>query len=196
MQSRVSWLSSPLRFVTLLSVLFYFILQTSTSQLREVFVDPVRGNDSSCLSNVNQELRQPCKTLHKALGSMNCDCRNINQSSDVSLDNIVIRLMEGVHTIDDCVGVKLGSNVSIEAVNLTGYAIVRCGSLSSQKLETGMASCNTNGLKFRGITFEHCGPFTPNVFINYSTNVLFEDCVFQYVLIVYTVMYNKILINI
>ena len=154
--------------------------QADTSQLKEVFVDPVNGNDSLCFYNTS--VSQPCKTLKNALGNVDCNCRNISEATVDSLENTVIKLMDGVHVINDCIGIKFGNNVSIEAVN-TGSAIVKCGRFPSSKhFETGLVSCNTNGLTFRGVNFEQCGPYTPNVFINRSRDVLFEDCVFRYVI--------------
>lgn len=152
-------------------------VQAGTSQLKELFVDPVNGNDSVCFSNTS--LSQPCKTIKKALGNVDCNCRNITEDTVDSLENTVLKLMDGVHVIDDCVGIKFGTNISIEAVN-TGNAIIKCGRFpSSRRFETGLVSCNTNGLTFSGVSFELCGPYTPNVFINRSRDVLFEDCMFR-----------------
>ena len=145
-----------------------------------IIVDPVSGNDTLCSTpaSPNPSL-QPCRTLRYALGNVGCDCRYINESNVISVENIVIELADGVHTIEDCVGITYGANITIKAES-SGQAIIECGHFPSrERFETGLLSCNTVDLTFRGIVFQHCGPYTPNVFLNRSSNVLFEDCIFR-----------------
>ena len=145
-----------------------------------VIVDPSNGNDILCLTpdRSNSSL-QPCRTLRHALGSVGCDCRNISESNVTSFENIVIELANGIHTIEDCVGITYGRNITIKAES-SGQAVIECGHFpSKESFETGLLSRNTVDLTFRGIVFQHCGPYTPNVFLSRSSNVLFEDCIFR-----------------
>lgn len=164
--------------------LWLLILTTLTSCV-EITVDPVSGTDSLC-STANTT--HSCKTLNYALGnSVDCECFNDTVNHSTTLENVLIKLANGVHTISDCIAINFGQNVTIEAENV-GEAVMECGVFPSKKrFETGLSSCHTNGLTFRGVVFQHCGPYTPNIFLNQSTNVLFEDCVFRYI---FNLMYN------
>lgn len=144
----------------------------------EITVDPISGIDCS---TVEVNTTHSCKTLNHALGnSVDCACINNTVNHSTTLENVLIKLADGVHTIGDCIAINFGRNVTIEAEN-SGEAVIECGTFPSKKLfETGLSSCHTNGLAFRGVVFQHCGPYTSNIFLNQSTNVLFEDCVFRY----------------
>ena len=163
-----------------------------------VHVDSVNGNDSDCSSL--QELSQaarfnvtdspdslsnvPCKTLNRAFGSIDCynSCRYGETNND-SLQNVVVRLFDGVHRLTDCIAIDGGQNVTMEAVN-DGQATVECAYVPDDsnnivERRDGIRVCRSEGLVFRGVRFEHCGPHSPAaVFLNRSSMVLFEDCVF------------------
>ena len=163
-------------------LLWLVVLTTLTwpcTDCLEITVDPLSGTDSLCISGTNDSTH-PCKTLNHALGnSMDCRCKNVILNLTTTLDNVVIKLGDGVHTIGDCIAINFRQNVTIEAEN-SGQAVIECGRFPSNKrYETGLSSCHTNGLTFRGVVFQHCGPYTPNVFLNRTTNVLFEDCIFR-----------------
>ena len=152
----------------------------------EVRVDLTVGSDEDCLSlpdlqdledifeGNSSELNTPCRTINHALGDVRCSrsCDNPNP-----LRNAVVKLSNGVHTLLRCVAILGGVNMTVMAENL-GLATVRCTELGDTDFDN-IQSCLTNGLTFRGINFEGCGPLSSNVFINSSINVLFEDCTFQ-----------------
>ena len=160
--------------VCLVSVLSRYNL-TSAAQ---VYVDAIYGIDENCsslqdiLSNQSFQISDvPCQTINAALGYVNC---GRNCSSDVPLLDSVVILSDGVHTLTNCIGIKSGRNMTIEGENL-GKATVRCAERSRFG---NIAPCLTDGLIFRGINFEGCGP-SPNVFLNSSNNIVFEYCSFR-----------------
>lgn len=161
-----------------------------------VSVDSVNGNDSECYSlqemqaaRVNEtnvlvtnksaattmEMR-PCKTLNRALGDVSCRYQELNPDP---LQNVVVRLLDGVHRLADCIAIGGGQNVTVEAVN-NGQASVECAYYPDNQMHRwdGLRSWQTVGLTFKGVRFEHCGYISPAVFLNHSTEVVFEDCVF------------------
>ena len=148
------------------------------------------GSDEDCLSLQDLQERRfegnttnssgsglstPCRTIIHALGDVRCarSCDNPNP-----LRNAALKLSNGVHTLQRCVAILRGVNITIQAEN-SGLATVRCRELGSTQLFDNLACCETEGLTFRGIIFEGCGPLSSNVFIHRSNNVLFEDCTFQ-----------------
>lgn len=167
-----------------------------------VKVDSINGNDSECYSL--QELQAaphsvnvtgspdisannvPCRTLNRALGNVDCyrSCQygEINNSS---LQNVVVRLSHGVHRLTDCIAIDGGQNVTVEAVN-NGQATVECAytpgysnGVVRRRSWDGIRVCRSGDLVFRGVRFERCGPHSPAaVFLNRSSDILFEDCVF------------------
>ena len=160
--------------VCLVSVLSRYNL-TSAAQ---VYVDAINGSDENCsslqdiLSNQSFQISDvPCQTIDAALGYVNCTS---NCSSVVPLLNSVVMLSDGVHTLTNCIGINSGNNLTIEGETL-GKATVRCAEGPHfGSIETYM----TDGLIFRGINFEGCGP-SPTVFLKSSNNILFEYCSFR-----------------
>ena len=147
----------------------------------EVYVDPVNGSDADCipLQNLTQQANAstqvPCRTINRALGNTGCSRSCGNEDP---LYDSVVKLKDGVHQLQSCIGINMGSNITVEAENL-GQATIKCVVFDNMDVEDNIQSCMTNGLVFRGINFEECGPLSPNVFLNYSTDVLFEDCSFR-----------------
>lgn len=164
-----------------------------------VEVDSINGNDSECHSL--QELQAahfnltespdapasnvPCRTLNRALGNVDCyrSCR-YGEMNNNSLQNVVVRLSDGVHRLTDCIAIDGGHNVTVEAVN-DGQVTVECAYMPDysngvvRRRRDGIRVCRSEGLVFWGVRFEHCGPHSPAaVFLNRSSAILFEDCVF------------------
>lgn len=157
-----------------------FSLSLGGAKAAEVYVDPVTGNDTACSSLQeleNSSIHVPCKTINKALGEIGCSssCEN-NQP----LHDSVVKLSDGVHILQDCIAILQGENVTIAAEN-TGMATIKCTNFGNTEVWDNIVSCETSGLEFKGINFEGCGPLSPNVFINGSTDVLFKDCNFRWV---------------
>ena len=189
-----------------LSMVACFILTiTSRASTQEAWfivrVDSAIGDDSTCHSL--QELRaarlndsmddrandtinatvsppNPCRTLNRALG--NIDCYNSCVYNEVNKDplvDVVVYLMDGVHRLSDCISIDGGQNVTIEAVNY-GQAIVNCAYFPENvdMKRDGVRACRTEGLTFKGVRFENCGQHSPAVFLNRTSSVVLEDCVF------------------
>ena len=145
-----------------------------------VTVDPDNGNDSLCVSA--QERRAalgnvsnvPCATINRALGNVSCEtCAN-----DESIRDTVVRLATGVHTLGGCIGITGSLSVRVEAV-MERQAIIECGQPPSTDTFNNIFVCEVNGITFSGVIFENCGPVSPNVFLNSSSNISFEGCVFR-----------------
>ena len=93
----------------------WLVLLTASASCLEITVDPVSGTDSLCSSVDSNNITHSCKTLNRALGnSRDCECINVTSSG---LDNVVIKLANGIHTIGDCIAINYGQNVTIEAEN-------------------------------------------------------------------------------
>lgn len=164
----------------LVFVAIFLSLLTESSCQNEVYVDPLTGNDTECLSlqeiqDGQTSTNSPCRTLNQALG--NVDCRRAQFScSDAGLENAIVWLLDGVHQLSDCIAIIRGSNITVQAQN-PGQAVVVCPENSNPNGHQ-FISCNTEGITFRGIRFENCGPRS-NLFLNRSSNVLIEDCSFS-----------------
>lgn len=159
---------------------FWFLLSLSVASVEssQVYVNPVAGNDTACLSLQdleNNSSQVPCKTINKALGEVGC---NSSCENNRPLYDSVVKLSDGVHVLQDCIAILQGENVTVAAEN-TGMAAIRCTNFDNREVWDNIVSCQTRGLTFRGINFEGCGPLSSNVFINRSTDVLFEDCSFR-----------------
>ena len=172
-----SWLR-----VVLCSVAILVCIPQRGVRAAKVIVDLNAGNDTECsslqqLQTNSSQVQVPCKTINRALGNVECsrNCENYDP-----LYNSTVAISDGVHTLQGCISILQGDNVTIEAQN-TGMATVKCSTFRNYDSEVydGIESCQTNGLVFRGINFEGCGPRSSNVFINRSTDVLFEDCIFR-----------------
>ena len=180
----------------LISFVYVSLFLIPVLQCAEVYVDSTLGSDADCLSlpdlqfqeessasgsgdNVNNVffgLDPPCRSINHALGNVDCNARSCNNPNP--LRNAVLRLSNGVHTLGRCAAILRSENVTLEAEN-PGQATIRCTELGNTRDFDNIFVCLTNGLTFRGINFEGCGPLSSNVFINRSTDVLFEDCTFE-----------------
>lgn len=120
----------------------------------------------------------PCMSINRALGNTPCNASCI--SSDDHLENVTIRLTDGTHRLTGCVGIVGGRNVAVEAENLGG-ATITCETFPNLIPNNfdNLFVCGTSGITFRGVRFEGCGPVSPNVFLNASSDVLFHECTFQ-----------------
>lgn len=117
----------------------------------------------------------PCATLNRALGNESCD---ISCETSDPLKNIVLRLQRGVYRLLGCIGISGGTNITIEST--TDDVVIECESFPNDIVENydNIYVCGTHGMTFRRIQFSHCGPQSPNVFLNDSSGILFEDCLF------------------
>ena len=173
--------------VTNMNLLFFYsiIVAMSAGSIQRAYGGIVYVNATStntrnnCVSlqdivrNRTLEDFPVCETLNDALGNVKC---SRNCSVDVPLTNSLVILSDGEHVLTDCIGIMNGINVTIQAEN-TGRATVKCASV--EQGFGNIVSCLSDGLVFRGINFKGCGPHHPNVFLNHSSNILFEDCLFR-----------------
>lgn len=154
-----------------------------------VRVDPSTGNDSLCMSA--QERRSaapgsahPCATINRALGDVGCEsCANTYPIQDT-----VVELAAGVHKLTRCIGITDSEGVRIVA-ETSRRATIECAQSPNSKEFDNLFVCEVHGIVFRGIVFENCGPLSPNVFLNSSSNITFEGCIFQLVPLVLYILY-------
>lgn len=122
----------------------------------------------------------PCKTLNRALGYHPC---GVCSSTD-SLSDITFELSAGVHHLNGCIGVVGATNITIQSRNIKDDVIIECQSFPNNVVGNydNIYVCGCSDVTFRGIQFTRCGPQSPNVFLNSSTGLLFDNCTFMYVL--------------
>lgn len=87
-------------------VLFCVLSVVRAQSLIVVRVDPVSGNDSSCLSaqevneTVNTRPDQACATINRALGDVGCGgSASCAASGNDRLNGVEVRLADGVHRL-------------------------------------------------------------------------------------------------
>ena len=90
----------------------------------------------------------------------------------------MFQLERGVYHLLGCIGILGGSNITIQSA--TNDVVIECESFPNDIVENydNIYMCRTSGITFRRIQFSRCGPQSPNVFLNASSGVLFEDCLF------------------
>ena len=131
----------------------------------------------------------PCKTLNRALGHHPCG----TCTSTGSLSDVVFELSAGVHHLNGCVGVVGATNITIQSQNIKDDVIIECESFPNDIVGNydNLYVCGSSDVTFRGIQFTRCGPQSPNVFLNSSSGLLFDNCTFMYVPITYMCMYTS-----
>ena len=117
--------------------------------------------------------RSPCATPRYALYGEAGKGPNATASS-----NITIVLETGVHVLSESLLIHSTSNVSF--VGAEG-AIVECGEnpdIDNCSLLNVHVS-NSSFINFYGITFQNCGLRISSVHVQYSNNVVFNNCRFR-----------------
>ena len=136
-----------------------------------IHIDPKKGNDSStCLTSGTS-----CATLHYGVNG-------INNSS-----NVVIVLVNGIHSVNDTIYISDVRNVTLDATQ-AGGAVLHCDSSN-----TGLKLVRIIDLSISGVQIENCGAFANSttrvnetsmaifragVYILNSTNVTIESSSF------------------
>lgn len=172
---------------SLLPLLLSLVIGASPSLSQStlvVRVDPSSGNDSLCMSAQERRLSTPgtadnvaCATINRALGDVGCEsCANMNPIQDT-----VVELAAGVHRLSGCIGITDSEAVRIMAAVPNRRATIECAQSPNLNKFDNLFVCEVRGIVFRGIMFENCGPLSPNVFLNSSSNISFEDCIFRLV---------------
>ena len=153
----------------------YSLQELRTVRLNDSAMVDARANDTI---NATISSLSPCRTLNRALGNVDCysSCVYKKVNKDPLID-VVVYLMDGVHRLSDCIAIDGGQNITIEAVNY-GQAVVNCAYFPENvdMKRDGVRACRTEGLTFKGVRFENCGQYSPAVFLNRTSSVVFEDC--------------------
>ena len=167
----------------LLAAAIVLLLRPTSAQV-VVNIDVVNGNDTQCLSaqemlnspsNDNSSTTVACQSIDRALGNIQC---SRNCVAATPLANVTFRLSEGTYRLSECVAILEGQNIVFEAVT-AGEATINCAAFPNEDVFDTLEVCAVAGITFRGIRFEKCGPLSANVFVNDSSDVMFEDCVFR-----------------
>ena len=145
-----------------------WILSSATVHRR---VDQELGvNSTECLNDTI-----PCRTLHYALRSVE------NQEERSSVRNLVIYLGPGTYVLTgseqviDSVGVALigaGPDKTVFTCGEFGDSDRVCDYMNFQIR-------NSSYVYVTGILFTRCGPITSAVYVAFSDNIYFDNCVFQ-----------------
>lgn len=153
-------------------------------------VDPVNGNDSSCLSALDLSSSSsgwsqdtPCATINAALyGNLSFSELRLSDCTTFpfGLDGVRVLLSDGIHHLSERLAIINATNVTIAAEN-PGNARVRCVTFPNAVPGNfdNIFSCRSRELRFEGVVFEYCGPVSSNVFVYQSSGVSFENCVFR-----------------
>ena len=173
--------------VRLLLILSLSLLLTNGDDIT-VEIDPQNGNDDNCLSvreliELNQtESPFPCKTLNYALNDNEMSYYTIGNCSnaDIQYSNISVVLLDGVHRLISQLQLVGATNIHIVADN-SGRAVIECVEFPNYSVDNfdNFFACNVDGLEFKGVVFEHCGPVSSNVFVYNCSGVVFESCIFR-----------------
>jgi hypothetical protein len=75
-----------------------------------------------------------------------------------------------------CVGIGQSENVHFVAESRGGATVV-CREFPSETFDN-IEVCNSDNVSFTNISFENCGPLSPNVFFSHSSGIVFDECVF------------------
>ena len=118
----------------------------------------------------------PCRTINRALDNVIC---NASCSNPKNIENVIIRLKDGVHMLTGRASICESRNITLEAENY-GNATVTCETFPNTipRNFDNLLVCGTSGVTFRGLRFEGCGPVPSNVFLRDSSDILFEECTF------------------
>lgn len=102
------------------------------------------------------------------------------------LTNITVILESGVHYLRN--GILIDSASHISFIGIEGAAM-QCGAVNSSLINANTTCSlpnvsirNSTSIYFYGITFEDCGlnQFA-NIFVQYSSNIVFHNCTFRLV---------------
>ena len=123
----------------------------------------------------------PCKTLDVALGDTCCDCSCEATTINSPYSDIVFELATGIYHLTDCVRVHNANNIIFRRALDSSEVTIECVSYPNNIPGNydNVVVCNSNNVRFEGIKFTKCGPQSPNVFVNSSSGVVFEDCIFM-----------------
>ena len=121
----------------------------------------------------------PCKTLNRAFGYHPCG----TCTSTGSLSDVIFELSTGVHHLNGCIGIVEATNITIQSQNIDEDVTIECESFPNDIVGNydNIYVCGSSDVTFRGIQFTRCGPQSPNVFLNSSSGLLFDNCTFMYV---------------
>ena len=116
----------------------------------------------------------PCKTLNRALGNEICTSCSVAEP----LADFVFELTSGTYHLEGCIGIVGGSNITIQSSSRD--AVIECETFPNNIVENydNIYICGTSGIAFRGLQFTRCGPQSPNMFLNASSGILFDNCTF------------------
>ena len=86
----------------------------------------------------------------------------------------------GVYHLEGCVGIVGATEITLQPRDINDDVIIECESFPNN--ESGnydnLYVCGSSNITFRGIQFTRCGPESPNIFLNSSSGLLFDNCTF------------------
>ena len=171
------------------------LVLVSSSRVRadiHLYVDSIKGNDSLCTPYPNYIMPYSnisCKTIQYALHG-NANYASCTEATP--LQDVTVHLADGIHSIAKEICITYSGNVALVADH-NGQASIQCATFPYNDTTVNRRYENlylyaAAGVTFRGLNFEHCGVSSSNVFINSSSDILFDKCVFRFEMLPIKVM--------
>ena len=175
------------RYSVLVAVLSLAVVPSDqTSSCREGglvrYVRDNGNNTAACLNSSNPR-DNPCRTINYALLEDDTDGAVVDgncTSSNVTPDNLCIRLEDGVHRLTGEAQATRVTGLVIEAVN-PHRATIRCRRFPNntpRKWDNLALSCSRN-IVVDGVIVEHCGPASSGIFSYRSENITIQNTIFR-----------------
>ena len=97
------------------------------------------------------------------------------------LSDFVFELARGTYHLDGCIGIVGATNITIQAQDINDDVTIECETFPNDVFENydNVYVCGSQGVTFRGVQFTRCGPQSPNVFLNSSSGLVFDNCTFM-----------------
>ena len=150
-----------------LSFFLATLMTAESSTLR--YLHQTSGNDSAECLSVNPYPSQACRTLGYALAG--------------NITDLMLLIWPGTYEYTERqIGIRHHQNVLIQKMpESEGKVIFQCRAYSEDS-SNNLAFFAVENITISGITFEQCGPLSPGISADNSTNILVSKCTFRSVL--------------
>ena len=122
----------------------------------------------------------PCQSLDAALSFQSCN-ETCAPDTTISLSHTIFSLAPGVYHLSQCLGIFNATNVTFRSRDSSSDDVkIECATFPNDVVGNydNLFVCGSEGIRFEGLLFRRCGPESPNVFLNYSSGIVFDRCTF------------------